>query len=56
MSICNFQFTEQVLEQITEVSRVFLSVFHLEVEIQVVTLETTGEIALKLTACSTILF
>ncbi len=29
---------------LTEVSRVFLSVFHLEVEIQVVTLETTGNL------------
>ncbi len=29
---------------LTEVCRVFLSVFHLEVEIQVVTLETTGNL------------
>ncbi len=37
--------------RVTEVSRVFLSVFHLEVENQVVTLETTGD--LQLTASST---
>ncbi len=42
-----------VAGQITEVSRVFLSVFHLEVEIQVVTTRNNREFALKLTACST---
>ncbi len=37
----DFPRSNQVL---TEVSRVFLSVFHLEVEMQVVTLETTGNL------------